>query len=322
MAAPAAPAGEEKAPNVWGITLPIIFVIAFVAILLFGARKPFEPTYLNPDFFFSKVQSILFSIINYRVGVTLKIVVAIICSFLIGLNFYLFLRIREYEDEHADHVFHHAEDDERPTGMLGHLMSEGKDLVRDTGGGVRSAANILGETTEGLFNRIMFGADDADFFDPEPAEPKITPKRERSQVELASEPSAMLPETTPPDAIVIPTPKPRIETPRADREGAYKWRMVQKLMQSQNPSDWKLAIIEADTLLDVLVERTGFPGVTLGERLKNSDPGVFRTLAYAREAHGIRNRIAHEGIEFKLNERDARRTIQLYEAVFQEFEYI
>jgi hypothetical protein len=311
---------SEGGSKLLGITLPVIFGIAIIAVVVFGLRKPFEPTYLNPDFFFTKLQAFFTSIINYRLGLGIKLFAGAICAFFIGLDFYLFLRIREYEDEHADHVFHHAEDDERPTGMFGHVMNEATDLVKDTGGGVRSAANLLGGSTESFFNRVLYGVDDADFFEPDPADKKPLPPQ-RHVVEEAPTPApvAFKPE---PEFIPAPQPAPRIATPVEDREGTYKWRMIQKLMKSQNPSDWKLSIIEADTLLDVIMERSGFPGSTLGERLKNSDPGIFRTLSYAREAHGVRNRIAHEGIEFKLNERDARRTIQLYEEVFREFEYI
>jgi hypothetical protein len=179
---------------------------------------------------------------------------------------------------------------------------------------------MLGGGTENLLNRIMFGEDDADFFVPE-EKPKVVPSQERrKEAVIIEEPVA--PPVRPSVEFSAKEPVPVSRTRVEDREGAYKWRMVQKLMHSQNPSDWKLAIIEADTLLDILVERTGFPGMTLGERLRNSDPGVFRTLSYAREAHGVRNRIAHDGIDFKLTERDARRTIQLYEEVFREFEYI
>jgi hypothetical protein len=56
--------------------------------------------------------------------------------------------------------------------------------------------------------------------------------------------------------------------------------------------------------------------------LKNADPAHFRTLQYAWEAHKIRNAIAHEGQDFTLTHREARRIVGLYEAVFREFEYI
>ncbi len=51
---PAKPAAEMKT-SVLGITLPIIFVIAFFAVVIFGFSKPFDPTYINIDYVFGKI---------------------------------------------------------------------------------------------------------------------------------------------------------------------------------------------------------------------------------------------------------------------------
>jgi hypothetical protein len=107
-----------------------------------------------------------------------------------------------------------------------------------------------------------------------------------------------------------------------EKPGSHRWEMVLKHARSANPSDWKLAIIEADTILDAMTESAGFPGLTLGERLRNADPGVFRTLSQAGDAHGIRNRIAHEGSNFQFTSRDRDHVLRLYEDVFREFDYI
>src|SRR3989338_3897983 len=48
-----------------------------------------------------------------------------------------------------------------------------------------------------------------------------------------------------------------------------RWEKILKYFDSDNPSDWKLAILEADTLLDELVTRTGYQGDNLGEKLKS-----------------------------------------------------
>src|SRR3989344_3650101 len=40
------------------------------------------------------------------------------------------------------------------------------------------------------------------------------------------------------------------------------------------------------------------------------------------QAHAVRNKIAHEGAAFMLPEREAKRVVGLYEAVFREFKYI
>ena len=91
---------------------------------------------------------------------------------------------------------------------------------------------------------------------------------------------------------------------------------------SLNSSDWKLAIIEADTIIDEMVEKMGYYGENLGERLRVIESSDFLTLQDAWEAHKVRNQIAHDGDAFVLTDRETRRVIALYEKVFKEFKYI
>ena len=101
-----------------------------------------------------------------------------------------------------------------------------------------------------------------------------------------------------------------------------KWQRVQAHVNSQNPAEWRLAILEADVMLDDMLQSVGFHGETIGERLKNVSRGDFKTLDTAWEAHKIRNAIAHEGSDFLLSQRESRRVISLYETVFREFSYV
>lgn len=107
------------------------------------------------------------------------------------------------------------------------------------------------------------------------------------------------------------------ETPRNER-----WEKVEKLFASMNPSDWRLGIIEADAMLDDLLIQLGYPGESLGERLKNVNKNDFPTLQLAWDAHLVRNRIAHEGLQFHLTEREARQAKVNYETVFRDAQYI
>ena len=87
---------------------------------------------------------------------------------------------------------------------------------------------------------------------------------------------------------------------------------------SENPNDWKLAIIEADIILDDLLKQRGYGGNSLGERLKSISPNQLASLNDAWEAHKIRNRIAHDGADFILTQRLAQETITRYNLVFTE----
>lgn len=99
------------------------------------------------------------------------------------------------------------------------------------------------------------------------------------------------------------------------------WKKITNYLNSTNPSDWKLAILEADTLLDSMILGMGYKGENLGERLKTIEPSDFNTLNEAWEAHKVRNQIAHES-SFELSHKEAVRVLTLFEKVFKEFGYI
>lgn len=100
------------------------------------------------------------------------------------------------------------------------------------------------------------------------------------------------------------------------------WTMTLGYLFSQHASDWKLAIIEADSMLESLMEQLGFRGETLGDRLKIANQENFPNLTIAWEVHTIRNRIAHEGLTFEVSQHEAKRVISLYEQIFHEYGYI
>ena len=105
-------------------------------------------------------------------------------------------------------------------------------------------------------------------------------------------------------------------------EHDIKWQKVENLLGMLGESDWRLAIIEADNILAGLLQKMGYVGDTVGEKLKKIEPSDFLTLNDAWEAHKVRNRIAHEGTNFRLSHREAQRIIELYKKVFEEFHYI
>ncbi len=101
-----------------------------------------------------------------------------------------------------------------------------------------------------------------------------------------------------------------------------RWRKVLTYIFSINSADWKLAIIEADSMLEGLMEELGFRGENLGEKLKSANQETFRPLSAAWEAHTVRNKIAHEGLGYDISQHEAKRIVALYEQIFREFGYI
>ena len=97
-----------------------------------------------------------------------------------------------------------------------------------------------------------------------------------------------------------------------------QWEHVLEMVSSDRPSDWRVAVMDADVMLDELLIQKGYLGENLGERLKSVSPGDFRALNAAWEAHKIRNQIAHGGGDYILTQREARRAVDLFREVFAE----
>lgn len=104
-------------------------------------------------------------------------------------------------------------------------------------------------------------------------------------------------------------------------EGNARWQKIKNLANSANSADWKIAILEADKILDEMTKRMGYEGDSIGDRLKKIEPSDFLTLNDAWEAHKVRNNIAHSP-DFELNSRQVRDTLKRYENVFKEFHFI
>jgi hypothetical protein len=101
-----------------------------------------------------------------------------------------------------------------------------------------------------------------------------------------------------------------------------RWLHIESLMEANNPSGWREAILEADILLEDMLKEQRYTGAGVGEMLKQVERSDFDTLDNAWEAHKVRNDIAHRGSTSELTEQLARRTIARYESVFREFDMI
>lgn len=101
-----------------------------------------------------------------------------------------------------------------------------------------------------------------------------------------------------------------------------RWENIMARMSSLHESDWRLAIIECDILLNEMLIKMGYHGESIADKLKLVERSDFETIDLAWEAHKVRNRIAHSGSEYHLSKTEAERTFELYKKVFEEFYFI
>lgn len=122
------------------------------------------------------------------------------------------------------------------------------------------------------------------------------------------------------DTKVVPAFEENVKSP--DTDLSDRWESVVKHISTQNPNDWRQAIIDADIILDNILTKMGYIGQTVGEKLQKVAKGDFESLESAWEAHKVRNQIAHEGSNFALNEHEAKKAFDNYKKVFEEFYYV
>lgn len=100
-----------------------------------------------------------------------------------------------------------------------------------------------------------------------------------------------------------------------------KWHSIEARLRSNNPSDHKVAVLEADMLTDKLLADMEYPGENFGERLENIPSSHLSDLEALKAAHEIRNRIVMER-GFVLDRKQAEDAVQTYKTVLSKLELL
>lgn len=101
-----------------------------------------------------------------------------------------------------------------------------------------------------------------------------------------------------------------------------RWHYIETMVESSNESDWRVAIIEADSMLEEILKDKGLFGNTVSEFLESAKDSGYANLSDAWDAHLVRNKIAHEGSDFSLSQVETRRAIKMYSNFFKELDVI
>ncbi|OHA63308.1 MAG: hypothetical protein A3E07_03085 [Candidatus Wildermuthbacteria bacterium RIFCSPHIGHO2_12_FULL_45_9] len=100
-----------------------------------------------------------------------------------------------------------------------------------------------------------------------------------------------------------------------------KWRRVMRRLETGAEADFKLSILEADTMLAGVLKRMVIPGTTIDEKLMQLSPVVIPNIEDLRNAHQVRNNIAHDP-DFRISLLEARRALESYERAFRALDLI
>lgn len=95
------------------------------------------------------------------------------------------------------------------------------------------------------------------------------------------------------------------------------WSKVQNKVKENTADSMRLAVIEADGILDEVLKRMGLGGETLADRLGNVKAGQYHSLDKVWDAHRLRNNLVHTP-DFQVSIPKAEEAIAAYESFLKE----
>ena len=113
-----------------------------------------------------------------------------------------------------------------------------------------------------------------------------------------------------------------VEIPVVSQSAMMKrWNKIKIRLKSGNPSQYKVAILEADAIADEILKGMGYKGENMNERLKQIKPGQIDNLEDLNRAHQTRNRIIYE-TDLSIEKNQATETIEIYENFLKDMEFM
>jgi hypothetical protein len=107
--------------------------------------------------------------------------------------------------------------------------------------------------------------------------------------------------------------------PHGVRKLYKQWQKIKIRLETGIETEYKLAVIEADSMLEDILKGMGFVGETLAERLDKLTDATLPNLAEVLETHRIRNSIVHDP-DYRLTLDDAKTALEVYEKALSDLQ--
>ena len=98
-----------------------------------------------------------------------------------------------------------------------------------------------------------------------------------------------------------------------------QWNRLAKKLESGKEAEYKMVLVEADSLLASILQRMGYKGDNTRELLEQIDAKTLPNIENVWQAHKVRNNIVHDP-DYELSLDEAKRMFQIYEQAFRDLE--
>jgi hypothetical protein len=100
-----------------------------------------------------------------------------------------------------------------------------------------------------------------------------------------------------------------------------KWQKITSRIHQDNPSQYKVAILEADKIVDDILKGMGYKGENMIERLDHPTAIHIENAEDLKKAHQVRNQIIHE-TNYQIDRKKAEEIIGIYENFLRQSEFL
>ena len=109
--------------------------------------------------------------------------------------------------------------------------------------------------------------------------------------------------------------------PYGTKKFKKEWKKIKDMIATELESELKLALIEADKILNKVLEDMGYAGESLGERLDKLTTDILPNLEEVRQAHQLRNDVVHDP-SYRIDIAETKKALAAYERALDDLDAI
>lgn len=107
--------------------------------------------------------------------------------------------------------------------------------------------------------------------------------------------------------------------PYETRKMPKAWIGILARVEKGLESEYKLAVVEADEMLEDVLKKMEYTGKTLEDRLGQVSPTIISNIEDIREVHKIRHKVVYDP-DYELTLDEIKRILEVYEKAFRELQ--
>jgi len=98
-----------------------------------------------------------------------------------------------------------------------------------------------------------------------------------------------------------------------------QWNTILDRLKTGNELEFKLAVIEADSLLEKILEKMKFEGETVTDKLTKVPKAIIGEIKGIEKAQEIRNSVVHDP-DYQLSLEQAKEVLNIYEKILKQLD--